>query len=67
MILENALAKIRGKRCELKMSQRELAERIGISQKSYSQKENGIHDFTLTELFQMCTIFKCSISDIFLE
>lgn len=67
MILENTLARIRGKRCELKLSQRELAEKLGISTKSYSQKENGIHDFTLTELFGICTILKCSISDIFLE
>lgn len=67
MILENTLAKIRGKRCELKMTQKELAEKLGMSPKSYSQKENGIHDFTLTELLWMCNIFKCSISDIFLE
>lgn len=67
MILENVLGRIRGKRCELKYSQRAVAERLGISLTAYAQKENGKREFTITEVFQLCTIFKCNLSDIFLE
>lgn len=67
MVLENALAKIRGKRCELKITQDEMAKRLGITRKTYNHKENGSSEFTFKEVLAICSIFKCSFSDIFLS
>ena len=67
MILENALAKIRGKRCELKLTQRDMADKLGITLKTYSFKEAGKSEFTFTEILEICSIFECTFNDIFLN
>lgn len=67
MILENAIAKIRGKRCELKITQQEMADRLGITLKTYSFKETGKSDFTFSEILAICTIFNCTFDEIFLS
>ena len=59
--------KIRGKRCELKISQREMAEKLGIAGPTYTKKENGQTDFTLEEAKKLCQLFNCKFEDIFLN
>lgn len=65
MAIEKTLAKIRGKRAELKLSQRNVAQILGISITAYVQKENGKRQFTLLEIYKLCDIFKCSFNDLF--
>lgn len=66
MIIESALAKIRGKRCELKLTQQDMANKLGITLKTYCFKEKGTSDFTLKEVVELCKIFNCTLNDIFL-
>lgn len=65
MELEKALAKIRGKRCELKYSQQDIADKLNISLKTYCFKENGTSEFTFAEIIKLCKIFECKIDDFF--
>lgn len=67
MVLEKALAKIRGKRAELGLSQTKMAQHLGLSLTAYASKEKGKVQFTLAEVIMLCHIFKCNISDIFLD
>lgn len=65
MAIEKTLAKIRGKRAELKLSQRNVAQILGISITAYVQKENGKRQFTLLEIYKLCDIFNCSFNELF--
>lgn len=65
MTLENVLARIRGKRAELKLSQRNVAEQLDLSLNAYAQKENGKRQFTLLEIYKLCDIFNCSFNELF--
>lgn len=49
------------------LSQREVACRVGISQPSYSNIENGKHDPTLKTLRRIAVALECSISDLIAE
>lgn len=53
-------------RKEKKMTQIGLAQVIGISAKSYRDKENGRLNFSQDEMFALANVFKKSIDDIFL-
>ena len=57
--------KLRGKRAEKLLSQRDLAEKLGIDLSTYNRKENGIQDFTLTEIQNLMYYLDCSFEDIF--
>lgn len=48
------------------MKQQDLAELIGISVTTYSNKENGMRKFTIEEALKIADIFKCDIREIFL-
>ena len=64
---QQVLDKIRGKRNELRMTQEEIALRLGMTQKTYNLKENGKTEFTLEELLCIMSIFGWKFSDIFLS
>ena len=49
-----------------KMTQEELAEKLGMSRISYGLKERGEMPFTGDEMFEIATIFGTSIDKIFL-
>jgi putative transcriptional regulator len=57
--------KVIGKRNESKLTQEEMAKKLGISLRSYSNKENGKTDFTASELIKISEITKTPISYFF--
>lgn len=48
------------------VTQRQLAEYLGITAKTYSLKERGEFQFTLEEMFKLRDFFGKRIEDIFL-
>ena len=60
------LNKIRGKRTEKRITQEEMATKLGITQKTYNLKENGKTEFTIEEVATLLNILGCSFNDIFL-
>lgn len=46
--------------------QKELAEYLNISEKTYCNKEKGISQFTSDEMFALSKYFKKSLEEIFL-
>lgn len=65
MDLKTMCNKIRGKRNELRITQREMAERLGISERAYNFKENNRGKFTVQELITIANILQCTINDFF--
>lgn len=57
--------KLRGKRVEHGYNQVQMAEKLGITQNSYSQKELGKKEFTLREIKIIIKLFNCKFEDIF--
>ncbi len=48
------------------ITQRELADLIGISPKQYGLKENGNNKFNGDEMFKIANYFSMKVDDIFL-
>ncbi|WP_297987969.1 helix-turn-helix transcriptional regulator [uncultured Anoxybacillus sp.] len=48
------------------VTQKQLAEYLGISEKTYGLKERGEFQFTLEEMFKLRDFFGKRIEDIFL-
>ena len=59
--------KLKAKRVERCLTQEELAEKLDINTATYNRKENGIVDFTLTEIQELMDILDCEFNDIFLK
>lgn len=55
-----------GARKEKKLSQQEMADKLGISRVSYGAKERGDKAFTLDEMFRISKILGKGLDDIFL-
>lgn len=49
------------------LKQKDMAKLIGISVSSYNYKENGLSDFTLSEIKKIIEIFNESFENIFLS
>lgn len=47
-----------------KLSQREVAESIGIDQRQWSRYENGINEFPIRYLKQICELYSVSADEI---
>ena len=47
------------------ITQRELAEKLGVKHNSISSWENGINSIDIEILFRICNIFNISINDMF--
>lgn len=47
------------------MKQVEVARMLNISNATYSLKENGKADFTLSEAIKLAKIFDCTLNDLF--
>ena len=60
------LLKLRGKRVEKGLTQKELAKLIGISLPSYRLKETGEIEFRMNEINLLLSILDCKYEDIFL-
>ena len=48
------------------ISQETISKYIGISKKSFCDKENGKYQFTIDEMFKIAEYFDMSIDQIFL-
>ena len=59
--------KVRGRRCELRITQEEAAKVLGMATKTYNFKENGKNDFTLEEAQKLIKLLDCKFEDIFLK
>lgn len=59
--------RIRGKRNEKRITQEEMASRLGITQKTYNLKENCKTEFSLTEIATILNVLECNFTDIFLK
>jgi transcriptional regulator with XRE-family HTH domain len=53
-------SKLKGRMAELGMSQRVVAEKLGICEKSYSYKIKGARPFTIPEAEKLITILSLS-------
>ena len=47
------------------MKQREVAEKLGISNQSYHLKESGKRQFTVQEAIMLSKVFGCTLDDLF--
>jgi DNA-binding XRE family transcriptional regulator len=54
-------------RAKYRITQRDMAKRLGIAVSSYNQKENGLRDFTLTECKIISEILKHDPKTLFFE
>jgi DNA-binding XRE family transcriptional regulator len=54
-------------RVEKNMTQKEMAESIGISWSHYAQKENGYFPFTQWEIERLLVILKTTYDDVFIK
>ena len=57
--------KLKGLRMEYNLKQADLAKKIGISESTYNRKENGLTDFSETEIRKISQIFKRDPAFIF--
>lgn len=67
MDFEKICRRIKGKRTEVGITQEEMANKLDIAPNTYNRKEQGIREFTIKEIIQLCDILQCKITDIFLE
>lgn len=59
--------KLRAKRVENLMTQKDLADKLGISLSTYVSKENGKRDFTFSEIQDLMYYLNCDFNDIFFK
>lgn len=52
-------------RKKLNMSQKELADKLGVTQGAISQWENGISTPRIEKLIELAKLLGCSIDDLF--
>lgn len=59
------LSKLKGKRVEKGLTQKELAKLLNIETATYTRKENGLVQFRLDEINKILEILQCKFEDIF--
>ena len=59
------LEKIKHLRESKKITQQEMADLLNIHKDTWIKKENGITRIYIDELFKICIILGCELSDIF--
>lgn len=59
--------KLRAKRVEKQMTQTELANKLKMCLATYSMKETGKVDFTLSEIQDLMYYLDCEFNDIFFK
>lgn len=63
-IKKQNLQELKNKRLCLNFTQKDLANKIDISTKSYNQKENGKKDFTRVEIIKIASCLRLNKKDI---
>lgn len=61
------LVKLKGKRVEKGLGQRDIAKLLNMATSTYNVKENGIREFSMTECIKIMEILDCKFEDIFLN
>lgn len=61
------LLKLKAKRVEKGMTQKDLADKLGIATATYNRKEKGLAHFSFNEILKILEILECSFEDIFLQ
>lgn len=56
--------KLKSYRTKFELTQDELAERIGVSQKTISSWEVGRSEPTMKEFKRLCDLFNCTLADL---
>ena len=54
IFMENYGERLRAARREKGLTQTELAEKLGITQKSYQRMETGTHDLKMSTIYKIC-------------
>ncbi len=65
MYKRNPNYKLKGLRVEYNLKQTDLAKLLQIGETTYNRKENGITEFTETEIEIICDAFKKDPTEIF--
>ncbi|PJO45137.1 helix-turn-helix transcriptional regulator [Lysinibacillus xylanilyticus] len=52
-------------RKENKLNQKDVAKELGIHSVTYSRKEAGDKEFTLSEAFKLAEIFETTVDELF--
>jgi DNA-binding XRE family transcriptional regulator len=59
------LLKLKGKRVEKGLTQKEMSKLLNIETATYTRKENGLTQFRLDEINKILEILQCKFEDIF--
>ena len=60
MLKESVGKKLRERREQLNLTQREVAEKLGVAQPVYQRFEKGIYECNYDQLYALCNIFDIS-------
>ncbi|HBE9444690.1 helix-turn-helix domain-containing protein [Clostridioides difficile] len=58
------LQRLKERRVEKKFTQQQLSTAIGMTFKTYSKKENGHREFTVSELEKICFVLEIEASEL---
>ena len=58
--MQNYGERLRKARKQKGLTQTELAEKLGITQKSYQRMETGNHDLKMSTIYQLCKTLEIS-------
>ncbi|WP_113673720.1 helix-turn-helix domain-containing protein [Vallitalea guaymasensis] len=61
------LANLRNKRLEFNLTQKKVAEYLGISDKHYSSMERGTRSISLVKANMLAELFNTTIEKLFIE
>lgn len=58
--MQNYGDRLKQARKDLHLTQTEVAELLGITQKSYQRMESGNHDLKMSTIYQLCKVLNIS-------
>lgn len=61
------LVKLKGKRAEKGITQKEISKMLNMAIATYNLKENGTREFSMSECIKIMKILDCKFEDIFLQ
>ncbi|MFW6047184.1 MAG: helix-turn-helix transcriptional regulator [Candidatus Woesearchaeota archaeon] len=64
---KNKTNKLRGRRNELRLTQKDMAHTLGIALSAYNEKENEKREFSEREINVIMRKLDCEYNDIFLD
>lgn len=58
---------LKAERSRLGLTQKDVADQLGIAVPTYSKKENGKQDFTQKEMLELCKILNRTLDELFYD